>query len=349
MKTLPLAACTFLSLLCASVTGAPGAPFKLPHQSVSASQQFVIYCDDLAMRLAVSSFSENTKSGMLEFLGLEDHWKIPVVIDLARKDVTEPGQPVSQVRLYDLEGGAMKIELDVALGGDLSGARFQQQLVRAILLAMEYRDKPSATNRACIDPPQWLVEGITTYLRNRNAGAGNDVDVYKALLEKNRLPGVEEFLGQNPSEMNAASLKLYQAYALSFLQLLASLPNGRPCLVSYINDLPLGTDAPSVDLIKHFPTLNGSGEALGKWWTLSLADISASDRYKGLTLEETEKRLAALLHDPHQQEGGDKSVFHRRVQGFCQTSPGEDGSRKCSLRFTVSHGPGRPPLLSHRG
>jgi len=95
--------------------------------------------------------------------------------------------------------------------------------------------------------------------------------------------------------MNAASLKLYQAYALSFLKLLTGLPNGRSCLASYINDLPLGKDAPSTDLIKHFPALNGSEQTLGKWWTLSLADISASNRYQGLTVQETEKRLAELL------------------------------------------------------
>ena len=247
------------------------------------------------MRLAVSSFSENTKSGILDLLGLQDHWKIPVVIDLARKDVTQPGQPVSQVRLYTLEGGATKVELDVALGRDLASARFQQQLVRAILLAMEYGDKPASTTRVYIDPPQWLVEGITTCLQNRNAGTGNDVDVYKALLAKNHLPGIGDFLSQSPSEMDGASLKLYQAYALSFLQLLAGLPNGRRCLASYIGDLPLGTDAPSADLIKHFPSLNGSEDTLGKWWMLSLANISASDRYKGLSQEETEKRLAALL------------------------------------------------------
>ncbi|MGB8356233.1 MAG: hypothetical protein WCD79_20210 [Chthoniobacteraceae bacterium] len=275
--------------------GVLGSPFKVPHSSLSSSRQFVIYCDDLAMRLAVSSFAEQTKAGILELLGLQDHWKVTIVINLERKDVTQPDQPISQVRLYDVEGGSTKVELDVALGGDLSGARFQQQLVRAILLAMEYRDKPSVSSRAYIDPPSWMVEAMTTYLRNRNANTGSDVDVYKALLEKNHLPGVADFLSQNPSDMNAASLKLYQAYALSFLQLLIGLPNGKACLVSYIGDLPLGTDAPSVDLIKHFPTLNGSGETLGKWWTLSLANISASDRYKGLTQEETEKRLAVLL------------------------------------------------------
>jgi len=283
--------------LCAKLAAA--TPFDLPHRSLSSSQQFVIYCDDLAMRLAVSSFAEDTKSGILNLLGIDseqNRWKFPVVIDLARKDVTRPDQPVSQVQLFEIEGGGMKIELDVALGGDLSSARFQQQLVRAILLEMEYRNKPPVPGgTAYINPPQWLVEGMTTYLRNLRTETGEDADVYKALLAKNQLPAIGDFLSQETSEMNAASLKLYQAYALSFLKLLTGLPNGRSCLASYINDLPLGKDAPSTDLIKHFPALNGSEQTLGKWWTLSLADISASNRYQGLTVQETEKRLAELL------------------------------------------------------
>ena len=269
------------------------SPFGIDKKSISASQQFIVYCDDAAMRLAVSGFAEDTKSAMLNFLGQQDAWKIPVVISLRKADSTAPDQPNSQVQLYEVEGGTRKVEIDIVLGGDLAAARFQYQLVKAILFEMEYRGKPVGKDIPYVEPPRWLVEGFSVYLQNR--GADTDVDVYRILLEKNHLPPIADFLSQDPSDLNAASLKLYQAYSTSLLRLVKGLPNGRACLASYIKDLPLGKDAPTADLMKHFPPLGGSRESLEKWWTLSMANISASDRYSGLSLEDTEERLVALL------------------------------------------------------
>ena len=48
-------------------------------------------------------------------------------------------------------------------------------------------------------------------------------------------------------------------------------------------------------LKKDFPSLGEGGASLQKWWTLNLARLAASDRYRGLSLAETDKQLAALL------------------------------------------------------
>lgn len=292
MKRLLLAGCALLGFL--SAAGLVSAQIRAPQRSVSASRQFVIYCDDLAMRLAVSTFAEKTKTGVLKLLDQDDQWKIPIVISLTPRDITQPGQPASQVRLFEIEDGS-KIELDVALGGDLAEARFQQQLVRAILIGLEYRGRHAVKAGAvCVEPPQWLVEGLTACLRSQE----RDVDavVYKTLLKNNRLPAIQDFLNQNTNGMNPVSLKLYQACSMSLFQLLADLPEGRAGLAAYLRDLPLGEPSASTTLMKHFPALGGSEQNLEKWWALSMARFSASDRYKGLLPEETERRLVELLN-----------------------------------------------------
>ncbi len=137
-------------------------------------------------------------------------WSIPIVINLLPPDATLPGQPLSQIQLYNVEGGAKKIELDIVLRGQLADIHFQQLLVHSILLEMEYRDKPAWTEGVpCIDPPAWLVEGLSTYLKNRYADV--DVDIYKTLLKNGEMPALGNFLSQNSTGMNAASLKVYQA------------------------------------------------------------------------------------------------------------------------------------------
>ena len=166
--------------------------------------------------------------------------------------------------------------------------------MRAILLEMEYRSQPAwKEDVPVIYPPDWLAEGLSAYLRNRNSDV--DADVYKTLLSNSDMPSLKDFLSQTTDGMNTSSLKLYQAYAYSFLQLLAGLQGGQEALANYIHDLPIGKDAPSQDLMNHFPALRGSAENVEKWWTLSMARLSAMDRYRGLPLEETEQRLIALL------------------------------------------------------
>lgn len=286
-----LCACAALAMPAGMLAAPP--LYKLPQRSVSSTRQFVVYCDDVPMRIAISSFAEETKAGMLDLLQVPDKWQSPIVISIMRADPTAPGGPASQVQMYTVEGGGRKIELDVTLGDDLARANFQQQLVKSILLEMEYRGRNLPDGQPYINPPPWLVEGIAGYLRGRNSEV--DADVYKALLDNNSLPAVENFLIQNPSEMNLASLKLYQAYATSLLQLLIGLPNGRECLNSYVRSVPLGNNSAIADLLNQFPALGGSTESLDKWWVISMAQLSASDRYKGLSLGETDKRLAALL------------------------------------------------------
>lgn len=269
-------------------------PYKILPRSVSASQQFIIYCDSMATRFAVSTFCEETKTGILKLLSQRDEWKVPIVVTLYRPDAASPGQPLSQIQVLNLEGGAREIELNVTLRGDLADIHFQQQLIHAILLEMEYRDQPVWHEDApFIDPPQWLVEGLAVYLSNRNKEL--DTGIYKTLLDNSTMPSLEEFLGQTTEGMNAASMKLYQAYAFSFLQLIAGLPGGPQGLAWYVHDLPLGHDTPSGDLIKHFPALGGSEENLEKWWTLSMAHLSEANVYKGMSVEETDSRVTALL------------------------------------------------------
>ncbi len=292
-----------LPLVCALGCLMPGwlsasSPYEVPHKSVSRSGEFVIYCDNLPMRLAVCSFCEETKGGIEDFLGPHGSRNGPVE-DSHRNQPPEPRcHPARPAAVADpalqCRGRHAKIELDVVLRGQLADIHFQEQLVHAILIEMEYRNKPAwAEGVPCIDPPQWLVEGLSTYLKNRYAEV--DTDIYKTLLKNGEMPALGAFLNQNPTDMNAASLKIYQAYSLSFVQLLVSLQDGQQSLGRYIQDLSVGQDTPSQDLIKHFPALGGSAENLEKWWMLSMARIAASDRYKGLSMEDTEQRLTALL------------------------------------------------------
>jgi hypothetical protein len=297
-----------------TVPGLRAAPFGPSQRSQSASRQFIVYADDVKLRLAVSSYAEETKAAVLRLLGEEDRWKIPVVITLRQPDPTQPGELSSEVKIFDTDGGT-KIELNVTLAGDLKAVRFPRQLMRALLLEFEYRKKTVRAGDPLIEPPEWLVEGLTAYIQNK--GQEMDADIYKTLLDSTHLPSMKDFLAQNPAEMNAASLKLYQTYSLCLVQLLLDLSKGRSSLADYIRDLPAGNGSAAVDLPRHFPALGASEQSMEKWWSLSVAHLAASDKYRGLSIQDTEQQLAKILKLtlPADKKGGVKNFS---IEDFSQ-------------------------------
>ncbi len=70
-------------------------------------------------------------------------------------------------------------------------------------------------------------------------------------------------------------------------------PSGRFKLARFITDLPDAPNDAVADLRAHFPET--IGRAPGKWWALSVAQLSAMDRYETLSAADTAARLDRVL------------------------------------------------------
>ena len=166
------------------------------------------------MRNAVGTLGDDTKTEILRALGLEDDWKIPVVVDLRAPD---PGMPDDRppVRLTLAQTGlGLKIELDLLLGEAGHGTRLRDELVRAILLEMAYRSHRELTaGVGYTSPPPWLVEGFSAYVENVETGVS--ASMYAALLPASQTLSITEFLGRDPAKMDSTSHAVYRAYAYS--------------------------------------------------------------------------------------------------------------------------------------
>jgi hypothetical protein len=274
---------------CAAYAG----PLDVPRRSVSLSRQFVVYCDDLALRLALSSFAEETKASVLGALGQPDHWVAPIVITARPQETNRPLVPPAEVTLFEVEGG-FKVEMVVKIGADPRDIRLEQQITRAVLLEFAYRDSPSAVKggRAYLDPPPWLIEGFVQMRVSRENGL--DASLFQALIDGQKLLPLEAFLAQKPEHLDSTSFKLYGFYSMSLVQLLSEMPDGRAAMALLLKELPAGED-PNEALKKRFPALAGSEQSVEKWWALGVARLAAANRYKGLSIAETELRLNSLL------------------------------------------------------
>ena len=269
----------------------------LPH-SFSRSKQFVVYARDGAVRGGVGTLAEDIKTSLLNVLNLHDDWKVPIVIDLR---APAPGLPEDRppVRLtLGQTGLGLKINLDLLTGEAGRNTRIGDEIVRALILEMAYRDHPSLpAGKSFTAPPPWLVQGLSAYLANEEDGVS--AHLLSALLPTTQALPIDEFLGKDPATMDATSRGVYQAYAYSLVcLLLQDFNGGRSGLVAFIRDLPNTSDEEArtaAALSRHFPQLTESPDGLEKWWTLGLARLAESDHYQALSVEDTERRLDDVL------------------------------------------------------
>ena len=272
-----------------------GWTYEFAQRSVSNSGQFIVYCPDVGLRLAVTSYAETAKEEVLKALGQGDHWKFPIVIDLRRPASTDTNIPLRQVRMVLTDGG-WRVEAIVLLRQDeLKQVRFPQLLMRAILLELAYRDHPPEVGKPCTDPPSWLVESLADAMQAQTTGAKPNAALFQQMIATGELPKIRDFLTSNVDAMDAASLAVHDSCASSLLAMLTGTPEGKASLSRMVKGMGNSDGDPVALLLKYFPVLGDSETNLEKWWTLGLARYSLMDASNAMTVAETDARLTPLL------------------------------------------------------
>lgn len=311
MRALPLLRGT-LSAVC---LGAVATSAAVKPRSLSTSRHFIVYGTEVPLRGAICDLAERTKSDLLQLLGTRDNWKTPLIINLDYPRANYPDAPEARLDVSQL-GFGLKLQLNLLIGPALNGPAVQRELLRAILVEMMYRERGQiAAGSPYVTPPDWLVEGVLSLQPGR--ASDQTAALLRSVVATNKIPPLEEIVRQRRAQLDGTSRQLFQAYARALLQLLLETPDGQRKLVRFIVELP---DAPNdlmADLARHFPgTL---GRAPDRWWSLSVARLSASDRFETLSLVETGARLDRILHfsfmgkdgKPVEYSLGDYAKFRR--------------------------------------
>jgi hypothetical protein len=280
----------------------PPAPLQ---RSVSSSQQFVIYHSERALRSRLAQRAEDLKNHWLRRLKLSDDWKLPIIIQvlaIGRRD-----SPRIRTALYESDGGAAKIQIDVGDTAALRGSEFDLEIYRALFLEFGYRNVPAKAGKALHQPPSWLVEGLFEDVIAREEGIA--VSVYERLINAKDSPDLTAFLKERPEMLDATSHAIYRAKALGLLRALLSSPDGAKHLADYCANLASLSPSDGAELLQKFPSLLDNPVVLSKLWTLSLADASAANRVTPLSVKETERRLTLILEitasmNPAKPNGG---------------------------------------------
>ena len=273
--------------------------------STSTSRQFLVYGADIKVRGAMCDLAERTKANLLRRLELRDNWKTPLIINLDYPQANFPDAPPARLDFSQL-GYALKLQLNLIVTKDIRGEEVQRQLLRAILLELMYRNRTNiAAGTPYVAAPDWLVDGLLELRPGRDSD--DDAKLLQTVVTAQKITPLDDLVRQRREQLDAPSRQLHDAYSMALLQLLLDGPGGPRKLTEFIADLPDAPNDAMANLKAHFPeTL---GQSPSKWWVLSVAHISASDRHAVLTAEETASRLDRILRFSIPAPNGTKKEY----------------------------------------
>jgi hypothetical protein len=313
-----------LILLAAGVPLLYGEPARVANASLAASSSsrsgaFIAFSQDRDLRNRMLRAADDA---LLEWEKIHET-KVgsasPIILnDKTRSAIPRGGGSVVPL-IFETETG-MKVQVDLYDEAALRSGGFDAGVLSALALLAMHRDQPPRAGKAFALPPPWFIEGLAEEVRRSRDGAPDGV--YSALIQSGRPPELEAFFRQKPDILDAASIILYRAQAVSLLRVLKKADGSKKGFATLFAD-PAFSRGGEDSILSAFPSL-GSRSELSKLWTLNIARSSLPPRMASLTVGQTERELVELLKSVN---GGQTLSEAAKAQG------GAFLMRECAVRI----------------
>jgi hypothetical protein len=277
-----------LILLAAGVPLLSAEPARVANASLAASSSsrsgaFIAFSQDRDLRNRMLRAAEGALVEWEKIHETKAGAASPIILnDKTRSAVPRGGGSVVPL-IFETEAG-MKVQVDLYDEAALRSGGFDAGVLSALALHAMHRDQPPRAGKAFALPPSWFIEGLAEEVRRSRDSA---------LIQSGRPPELEAFFRQKPEILDAASIILYRAQAVSLLWVLKKVDGSKKGFVSLFADpaFSRGADSP---ILAAFPSI-GSRSELSKLWTLNIARSSLPPRMASLTVGQSERELAELL------------------------------------------------------
>ncbi|MEI8293476.1 MAG: hypothetical protein WCG66_05700 [bacterium] len=284
-----------LILLAAGVPLLFAEPARVANASLAASSSsrsgvFIAYSQDRNLR---NQMLRSAESVMVEWEKIHSTgagFSAPIILN--DKTSAPPPKGVGPVvpLIFETEVG-MKAQVDLYDATAIRSGAFDAGVFTALALQFMHGEKPLQTGRALAMPPGWFIEGLAEEVRRSRDGVPEGI--YSALFQTDRPPDLEAFLRMKPGILDAASIVIYRAQAVSLLRILKKSKEGQSGFVAWLDPTsPSKTDSDRI--LAAFPSL-GSRSNLTKLWTLDLAGSSNPPTMASLTVKQSDAELADIL------------------------------------------------------
>ena len=261
--------------------------------AISQSGQFTIYGGRPEHRGEFVNRCESLSRDVANVTGQTgSQWVHPFVVQLKAEDTIQMVQRRAVGRVFQLEPKGFRFQMDVLLDPEFQIADFNQEFIKLLLMERMF---DAARPEAPADRlPSWILVGVAELIEYRRAGRPSDI--FSALMDARQVPPVSEIISSPlDSYPDSVSRGIFRACSAALVQSLLDQGSGSARFMALLSDLAYDPAAPDVLLRTHFPALNQAPDALAKWWTLQLAEMSERSAYELLPVAETERLLAQSL------------------------------------------------------
>jgi hypothetical protein len=276
------------AFLAAVAMGASAAP--LAAGSSSRSGAFIAYSQDRDLRNKMLRAAEGALGEWEKIHETKAGSAAPIVLNDKTHAVMPKGGELVVPLLFETEAG-MKVQVDLYDEGAMESGAFEAGLFSALALHAMHGAEAARAGKAFDLPPRWFVEGLVEELHRSRHGTPDGV--YAALIQSGRPPDLEAFFRQKPEILDAASVVLYRAQAVSLLRVLQKAQDSKKSFAALLVD-PSFSRGGVEPVLAAFSSL-GSQSALSKLWTLKIARSSMPPRMASLTVEQSERELTDVL------------------------------------------------------
>jgi len=327
-----------LIVLCAVALATAVCAAPLATGSSSRSGAFIAYSQDRELRNKMLRAAEGALGEWEKIYETKAGSSAPIVLnDKTHAVMPNGGEPVVPL-LFETEAG-MKVQVDLYDEGAMESGSFEAGLFSALALHAMHGGNAPRAGKAFDLPPRWFVEALVEELRRSRDGTPDGV--YAALIQSGRPPELDAFFRQKPEILDAASIVLYRAQAVSLLRVLKKADDAKKSFAALLENPTIARGGVE-PVLAAFPAVASESE-LSKLWTLDIARSSMPPRMASLTVEQSERELAGVLKSV---QGG---------EGLAEAAKGRGGAflmREFSVRvFNLefrSHPLFRPVLEAYR-
>ena len=265
---------------------------QLPLGRPLETKGFVIYSPDKATSSRLARLAQTASSEWEKITGEKITSTLPIIVVDKSRSAKPAGANGARCSLFEIEEGALKIQIDLLDEWAMRAGHFETEVIRALNLRAMHRKNPPKAGKSYALPPDWLVEGIGEQIR-RNGGIIPD-GVHAALIQSDRPPALGDFLKQKTERLDATTLLLFRAQSVALLKVFSDSKNSKNRFQAFL-DSPACADSDPEKLLKAFPDAATDLADLTKVWTLSLARSSMPPQLASLTVHKTDEELAGIL------------------------------------------------------
>ncbi len=280
----------FCSLLGAALAQDPRG------RSESNLGQIVVYGSEARVRTEVIQGAEALIRDLESLVGSPEGQASPIVIELYPPVTGKPGAVRRELLTLPEQKDRFRFQINVRLSAPEVYPRddLQRTLLEVFLIERGIREVSPDDLPEHLNLFPWLIDGIAEAIAWK-AKKGERA-VYAALRDNGGWMSIDKLIDvEKTGSFDVLSRELFRASSGALTMALLAQPEGKKSMNAYLAEAS-GFEGEPIELLrKNFPDVNLGREGLEKWWLTQVAALAAPALTQTMTIELTEKELAASL------------------------------------------------------